>query len=180
MVQNSIPTSESDQVEFKTSFNEDVIVSLVAFANSKGGIVCVGITDKAEVKGIQIGKETIQTLINEVKNKTVPQLIPDADVVTVENKTVLILSIKEYPIKPVSFKGKFYKRIKNSNHLMSIDEISNEHLKTINSSWDFYIDPNHTIDAISINKVEHFVRKVEQRSQYENQSTALEFSYNFV
>ncbi len=32
-----LPTSEDLHTEFKTSFNEDVIETLVAFSNTKGG-----------------------------------------------------------------------------------------------------------------------------------------------
>jgi ATP-dependent DNA helicase RecG len=38
---NNIPQKESQTVEFKTSFNEDVIETLVAFANTKGGTVYI-------------------------------------------------------------------------------------------------------------------------------------------
>ncbi|MDR0941992.1 MAG: hypothetical protein LBM68_07190, partial [Bacteroidales bacterium] len=37
----TLPKQESQTVEFKLSFNEDVIESLVAFANAKGGKVYV-------------------------------------------------------------------------------------------------------------------------------------------
>jgi ATP-dependent DNA helicase RecG len=46
--------------------------------------------------------------------------------------------------------------------LMSIDEIANEHLKTINTSWDFYPDPNHSTEHISSQKVKRFVETIEQ------------------
>jgi ATP-dependent DNA helicase RecG len=124
-----IPSAESEKVEFKTTFNDAVIETLVAFSNSKGGLVYLGVTDKVDVKGTEIGKETIQNWVNEVKNKTSPQIIPDVEVIDVEKKKVAIFSVPEYLIKPVSFKGRFYKRNGNSNHLMSIDEIANEHLK---------------------------------------------------
>ena len=55
-----IPTTENITIEFKTSFNEDVIETLVAFSNAKGGTVFLGVSDKGEVKGLQIGSETIQ------------------------------------------------------------------------------------------------------------------------
>ena len=61
-----LPTSEGLHVEFKTSFNEDVIETLVAFANAKGGTVYIGIADNGEVKGINIGKETVQNWIHPV------------------------------------------------------------------------------------------------------------------
>jgi ATP-dependent DNA helicase RecG len=66
---NILPAKESKQVEFKTSFNDEAIVSLVAFANTQGGAVYIGVTDSGEVKGIQLGKETLADWINEVKNK---------------------------------------------------------------------------------------------------------------
>lgn len=161
----TIPTTESDQVEFKTSFNDEVIVSLVAFSNTKGGSVYIGVTDKGEVKGLQTGAETIQGWINDIKNKTNPAIIPDIETISIQDKLVVVLRIGEYPIKPVSIKGRYYKRVVNSNHLMSIEELANEHLKTINSSWDYYPDPNHGLEAISFEKVKRFIRNVEQQKQ---------------
>jgi ATP-dependent DNA helicase RecG len=50
----------------------------------------------------------------------------------------------------------------NSNHLLSVDEISNEHLKTINSSWDFYIDSNHSEKDLSNEKIAKFANIIRQ------------------
>jgi len=170
-----IPPNESDQVEFKTSYNDEVIVSLVAFSNTKGGSVYIGVTDKGEVKGLQTGAETIQGWINDIKNKTNPALIPDVDTFEVQDKLIAVLSIGEYPIKPVSIKGRHYKRVANSNHLMSIDELTNEHLKTLNSSWDYYLDPNHSMESISLDKVKRFIRSVEQQKQAKLEMEPLQF-----
>ena len=63
----AFPTAESEKIEFKTSFNDGVIETLVAFSNAKGGTVYVGVTDKGEIKGIQLGKETIQNWIHPVR-----------------------------------------------------------------------------------------------------------------
>ena len=162
-----LPTTENITTEFKPTFNEDVIESLVAFANAKGGNVYVGVTDSGKVKGVTVGKETIQNWINEVKNKTAPQLIPDAELLEIETKTVVKFFVPEYPIKPVSTRGRYYKRIANSNHLMGIDEIANEHLKTLNTSWDYYTDPNHSLNDISDEKVSKLIQKINQQSQNE-------------
>ena len=40
---------------------------------------------------------------------------------------------------------------------MDLSEIANEHLKTINLSWDFARDPNHDITDISLEKVNQFI-----------------------
>ncbi|MDI6687830.1 MAG: ATP-binding protein, partial [Desulfobacterales bacterium] len=45
---------ESGTVEFKSSFGKEVIISLVAFANTEGGKVFVGVNDKGKVVGVDI------------------------------------------------------------------------------------------------------------------------------
>jgi ATP-dependent DNA helicase RecG len=65
-----------------------------------------------------------------------------------------VFEIREYPIKPVATRGKYYKRVKNSNHLLSVSEVVDMHLQTINSSWDAYPDAIHTLDDISMEKVQ--------------------------
>lgn len=166
---------EGLHVEFKTSFNEETIETLVAFSNAKGGVVYVGITDKNVVKGIQIGKETVQHWINEVKNKTAPQIIPDIEVIETDSKSVVALIVQEYPIKPVSTRGRYYKRIGNSNHLLSVSEVVDMHLQTVNSSWDAYPDSAHSIDDISFEKVQ-----VSIDTMRENQLSITEDPFSFL
>jgi ATP-dependent DNA helicase RecG len=49
--------NENQHIEYKPNFNEDVIETLVAFANAKGGKVLVGVDDKGKpVKNFTIGK----------------------------------------------------------------------------------------------------------------------------
>jgi len=148
-----LPKKESITVEFKSTFNEEAIESLVAFSNAKGGTVYIGVSDSGKTQGVTIGKETIPNWVNEIKLKTTPQIIADADVINIDKKTVVALFAPEYPIKPVATRGKYYKRAGNSNHLLSIDEIANEHLKTINSSWDMYPDTLNSLNDISVEKV---------------------------
>ena len=151
-------------VEFKSSFNNEVIETLVAFANIGGGSVLIGFSDDLKLLGVSLNPESIQNWLNEIKNKTSPALIPVAESADYMGKVIVIFTIHEYPIKPVSMRGKYFKRIANSNHLMSPDEIANEHLRTINSSWDYYIDPGHSLDTVSLEKVRSFIHRIEQQT----------------
>jgi ATP-dependent DNA helicase RecG len=40
---------ESSTVEFKISFQKEVIETIVAFANSEGGIVCLGVNNSGYI-----------------------------------------------------------------------------------------------------------------------------------
>lgn len=164
---------ENETVEFKSSFNDEVIISLVAFSNSMGGKVYVGIEDKGEIKGVNIGKETIAQWINEIKNKTSPVVIPDAEVWEYESKIIAVFSIQEYPVKPVSFKGKYFKRIKNTNHQLLVSEVVNMHLQSLNTSWDAYPDQMHNLDDISFEKIQKSIELLKSRNYTINESPLL-------
>jgi ATP-dependent DNA helicase RecG len=80
---------------------------------------------------------------------------------TIEYKGIEVIEFKipEYPIKPVACRGKYFKRIENSNYQMSLSEISDMYLKTLNLSWDYYIDNQHSLDNISLDKINRFIAK---------------------
>ena len=164
-LKNIISQGEGEKLEFKSNFNNELIETLVAFANKHGGKIIVGINQKVEISGVIITKETIQNWINEIKNKTSPSLMPDVEIVNYLDRTLVVFSVQEYPIKPIATRGKYFKRIANSNHLMSLEEIANEHLRTVNNSWDYYIDPGHGIESISVGKVQRFILSIEKQTQ---------------
>ncbi|CAN2045421.1 hypothetical protein GMMP1_1560002 [Candidatus Magnetomoraceae bacterium gMMP-1] len=148
-----ISKGESESLEFKMSFNKEAIETLTAFANTKGGNVIIGINDNGELQGIQVGKESLQNWLNQIKLNTSPSIIPDIEEIKINSKTLVILRINEYPVKPISCKGEYFKRVQNSNHQMDIVEISNLHLQTLRLSWDNYKDVSHSLNDISLEKV---------------------------
>src|SRR3990167_1634512 len=158
-IKKMLNAGESETVEFKLSFDREAIETLVAFANTSGGKVFIGVSDKGEVKGTEVGKETVQNWINHVKQYTSHAIIPDVETVTIKDKNIVIFSVQESPIKPVACKGRYYKRIKNANHQLSVSEVVNLHLRTFNSSWDFHIDEDHSEKDISLDKVQSFIER---------------------
>src|ERR1039457_6328465 len=152
-----LKAGESETVEFKTSFDKETIETLSAFANSKGGTVFVGVADTGNIKGVVLAKETIQNWINQIKMSTANSVIPDVEILEVDGITVVALYITEYPIKPVACKGRYYRRVKNANHQMTVSEVVNLHLQTCNTSWDFYLDDHHSEKDISLDKVQNFI-----------------------
>ena len=63
VIEDIIAKGEDIHSEFKTSFNIEAIESLVAFANTNGGAVYIGISDSGEVKGVDLSKETIVNML---------------------------------------------------------------------------------------------------------------------
>jgi ATP-dependent DNA helicase RecG len=102
-----ITAGESETLEFKASFGKDVIVSLAAFANAKGGKVVVGADDKGRPVGMDVGPETMQRYLNEIKVATYPQIIPRIEYCKSKGKSLVVFEITEYPIKPVAYKNRY-------------------------------------------------------------------------
>lgn len=59
-----IKGDETETIEFKASFDKETLETSVAFANTKGGIILIGVSDKGEIRGIQVGKETLKDWAN--------------------------------------------------------------------------------------------------------------------
>ena len=73
---------ESEICELKSSLSEmnDVIETISAFSNVKGGEILVGINPGGKVVGVSIGKNTIENLASDIKRNTDPSIFPNINV----------------------------------------------------------------------------------------------------
>ena len=159
-VNSLIALGESQTLEFKTSFERETIETLVAFANTQGGVVIVGVADDGAVQGVTLGKETLNNWLVQIKSATSPSIIPDIVASETEGKTVVLLSVDEYPVKPVHTRGKYFKRFAASNHQLALSEITNLYMQSLQLSWDSYEAPRNSLDALSLAKIEKFIEQV--------------------
>lgn len=138
-----------------------MIETLCAFVNANGGKVYVGLDDNGNpVPNFSVGKETIANWINEIKNKTQPSIIADIEPIFIHGTEVVCISVNEFPVKPVSFKGRYYKRVNNSNHQLSAIEIKNLSLQSLQLSWDSYPAHGKSLEDLDIHKVNAFFERV--------------------
>jgi len=154
-----IKQGESSLVEFKETFDKEAIETVAAFANTKGGSVLIGVSDKGKIKGLTIGKTTLRDWANQIAQSTEPRLIPEIEHLKIEGKEVAVIKIKEYPIKPISVKGKCYRRLGNANRLMTPQEIAEMHFHSIGTSWDAFPTEDKTLADIDLKKVEKYIRE---------------------
>jgi len=113
-IRKILENGESETVEFKATFGKEVIISLTAFANTRGGKVIVGVDNNGRPVGNEVGPETERRYLNEIKVATYPQLIPHITLIAIKGKNVLIFEINEYPVKPIAYKNRYYKRVKTA------------------------------------------------------------------
>jgi len=111
------------------------------------------------VNGIQIGKETLKDWANQISQSTEPRIIPEIELNEIEKKSVVIIRIKEFPIKPVSVRGRCFRRVGTSNRMMTPQEIAEMHFHSVGASWDAFPAGDKTLDDIDLKKVEKYIRE---------------------
>lgn len=109
-LQHIINKGENETLEFKQTFNKSVIETLVAFSNTRGGSILIGVSDTKNSVGVSINEETLQKWINEIKQNTSPSIFPIIDILKIDNKIIIKFQINEFPIKPVAYKDRYYAR----------------------------------------------------------------------
>ncbi len=148
---------ESETVEFKKSFDREVIETVVAMANRRGGYILVGVKDNGKIIGVTVHQNTLVNWINEIAQNTEPKILPEIDMDNREGKTVVIISVDESPIKPVMYRGRAYLRVNASNRRLTSKEISELFEMSTGMSWDYY-PVKATVDDLEFETVRKFSR----------------------
>lgn len=86
---------EGKTLEFKRDLSspDGPLRTLVAFANSAGGRLVIGVTDEGTVVGVDDPLAEEERIANLINDRISPQLVPAIDLVTLRGKTVLIVDV---------------------------------------------------------------------------------------
>ncbi len=153
-------TGENQQLEFKEWFGKETAETVTAFSNASGGVILIGVDSKGNISGVNANAETIKDWANLIKQATQPQIFPEINTYIVEGKTIVVVKVQEYPIKPVSCKGKYFKRVGASNHLVPLDEIVEMQLYSINSSFDSF-KVNQPVSDLDMDLLKKYFGQIE-------------------
>lgn len=156
----SIPT-ESQVVELKRSLGEwkEIVETCAAFATAHGGCVYVGVSDDGRASGVQIGKGTIEDLVNKIARNTNPKIVPTIRTDVIEGKTVITVEVPEHPTKPVYAFDKPLRRSGRTNQVLSPSEAAELYLATRGITWDETVLSNASLQDINAEKVWAFLHR---------------------
>lgn len=137
---------ENKNIEFKRqipSNREKFLKDIIAFANSSGGKVILGIEETNIVYGIgdQSPFKLSDSISNMISDACTPQIDPDISIQTVEDKTILVIDILPGKFRPyyIASKGKettAYIRINGTSRPADARKIKELELEGRNLSYD--------------------------------------------
>jgi len=98
---------EGKQLEFKRDLSspQPIMKTLTAFANTAGGRLIIGIADNGEVIGVEKPLDDEERLCSMIADSIAPHLVPNIELVTVENKTLLVVEVFLSGTRPHWFKS---------------------------------------------------------------------------
>ena len=97
-----IEGGENIQCEFKRKFStpEKIAREMLAFANTKGGIILFGVDDDKKIIGVESEKETTELVKDTALNYCEPPVIYIVEYKEVKGKEIVIVEISESKTKP--------------------------------------------------------------------------------
>jgi len=162
---------ESETLEFKKSTGEwkEIIKTISAFSNTKGGTILIGINDSGKIKGVDIGKNTLEDLANKIKENTDPKIYPHITTKVIDGKSIIIIDVKEASDHLILAFGRPFRRVGKSTMRMSKDEYENLILEKYKDKlqFDTQVCPKATIRDIDKEKVRWFLRKAKEERNYD-------------
>ena len=153
-----LKSRESINLEFKEALDAKAIAkSIVAFANSEGGKIILGVDDKGNAKGINVTnslKSEIQTIARNCD--------PAININLEEFENVLIIHVEDGKNKPYRCSQGFFIRQGSNSQKLSTEEIREFFNKERKILFDEQINLDFTFkNGFDKNRLEAFIEKAE-------------------
>lgn len=168
--ENVLKKGESTNVEFKSWIKASnmkerialVVDELIAFANSKGGTVYLGVEDNGIVTGC-IGNYDLQGIVEAIYDKTRPPLFTEAGEIEYKGKIVITLSVEHDGITYATTDGRCLRRLGKNSKPYYPDEMSNKYSAIQNPDFSGQIIAESTVDDINKLEVYRLKEKLKAR-----------------
>lgn len=140
-----IQKGESKTLEFKEALpkNNSIAKTVIAFSNTSGGKLIIGVNDQREIIGIN-GDDLFEMqdkIVSIIADNSSPGIIPELYSVNIENKLVLVVEVVRGNLKPYFLKSQgkgdgTYIRIGATNRIADLDTIAELERQRRHTSYD--------------------------------------------
>ena len=176
MTMEEIVHGESKNVEFKETLpdkSEKYMKTIIAFANTQGGQLIVGVNDVTrEVTGVDMDSvfKIMDRITNAVSDSCTPQIVPDITFQTIEGKTIVVVYVapganRPYYMKSRGKEGGTYIRVAGTSRQADADKIKELELEGARISWDELICVGYEVKENAIKKLCHDMNRYRNEMQ---------------
>ncbi len=125
---------EGKQLEFKRDLSSprNLLKTLVAFANSAGGKLIIGVNYARQIVGVADPLTEEERICNLIADGIAPRLIPNVELISVGETTLLVVEVypsssRPHHLKALGEEQGTYQRLGSSNRQVGMDWIAQAH-----------------------------------------------------
>ena len=151
-----IAMPEGKTVEFKQDLSspKNMLKTLVAFANTAGGRLIIGVEDDSkEVIGVSDPLDEEERICNLIADSIKPRLVPNVELISFEDKTLLVVEVYPSGSRPHCLKSEgsadgVYVRLGSTNRKADRELIAELKRSVADTSFDEQALPDRTVDDL--------------------------------
>lgn len=144
---------ESQTTEFKTSWRDEYLKWICAFANTNGGRLLIGVDDNGNPVGLEDSKKLLEDLPN--KFRDILGIIPSVRLEKKKGKEIIAIEV-EYSFAPISYHGRFYVRSGSTIQELKGKDLTRFLVSKSGKHWEEYIEESASIEDINIETIDKF------------------------
>lgn len=175
MEHDTMFSGESKNIEYKIVLpdnSEKYIKTIIAFANTQGGKLIVGVDDEThQVVGVEneILFHIMDRIANAVSDSCAPQIIPDIEPHTVDGKTVIVVSVEAGKNRPYYLKSKgkdngTYIRVASTSRQAFPEKIKELEMEGARISWDELVCVGYPVTEETIENLCHDIESFRKKA----------------
>jgi len=130
---------EEQDIEFKKEWRNEHLKTIAGFANTEGGVMCIGIDDNGRAVTLSNIKKLLEDIPNTIRNKL--QITPSVKIEEKDDREVIKITVNSSDF-PVFLDGKINIRSGSTTQELKGSELTNFLLEKTGKTWD-----SLTVDA---------------------------------
>ena len=176
MLLNQIKKGKNKKLELKETLpsNEKIAKTVIAFANTAGGKLVIGVDDKLNIVGVDEDKifEYEEKISSVVSDLCYPNILPEIYAQNIEGKVVLVVEVFRGSLLPYYLKNKgklkgTYIRVGSTNRLADEKVITELQRQRLNKTYDEEENFEFSIDELDLEVIYNEFSKINKSCDYE-------------
>ncbi len=159
--------SETQNIEYKSSWRDEYLKWICGFANANGGTIFIGKDDTGNVIGISDSKKLMEEIPNKVKDTL--GILADVNFHKTKQGEFLEIAVEPYPY-PVNYKGQYHVRIGSTKQELKGAALDKFLLQKKGKRWDGVPVPKVSVKDLKQETFEFFRKRAFKSQRIEEDS----------
>ncbi|GHT80552.1 ATP-dependent DNA helicase [Bacteroidia bacterium] len=146
--------SESQNIEYKSSWHDDYLDWICGFANAQGGKIYIGKNNDGKVIGLANSHELSEKIPNKIRNSM--GITAEVNLLDEDGKTYIEIVVQPYSVS-ISIRGRYFYRSGSVKHELTGAALNEFLLKRSGHTWDDVIEQRATVADIDEKSLKAYI-----------------------